>query len=212
MVTDVPGQKRGKKTVCETVVWPLTFRSKTTGKKWKKPRSERPRYGPCRTGSKTWLPASVIHKTSPYWWTADAGVRIVAFAIAANMMAWNERGQIQDFFLDVGVRRTPTPRKKKKTKFAPFRFAPSYLQRSGRQQFAGACRLSSRESFHRPWMCTLTVKIAAFRIAANTNARNVRVWIQNFFYLDVGVRRSKPKFAPIRSAPSYLWRSGRQQF
>ncbi len=33
MVTDVPGQKTGKKNpVCETVVWPLTFRLKTTEK------------------------------------------------------------------------------------------------------------------------------------------------------------------------------------
>ncbi len=84
-------------------------------------------YGHCRTGSKTWTPASVVHKTSPYWWMADAGVRIVAFPIAANTMARNGTGQIQDFFLDVGVRHMPTSRKKKKTKFASFRSVPSYF-------------------------------------------------------------------------------------
>ncbi len=67
-------------------------------KNWKKPRFERPRYGHCWTGSKTWTPASIVHKISHYWRTADAGVRIVAFRIAANTMARNGRGQIQDFF------------------------------------------------------------------------------------------------------------------
>ncbi len=33
MVTDVPGQKRDKKPVCKTMVWPLMFWSKTTFKK-----------------------------------------------------------------------------------------------------------------------------------------------------------------------------------
>ncbi len=36
-------------------------------------------------------PSSI--KTCPYWWTTDSGVKIVAFRIAANMMAQNERGQ-----------------------------------------------------------------------------------------------------------------------
>ncbi len=100
MVTDVSGQKRDKKTpVCEIVVWPFTFWSKTTlKKKQKKTWFERSRYGHCQIGSKTWTPASVVHKTSPYWWMADAEVRIVAFPIAANTMVRNGRGQIQDFF------------------------------------------------------------------------------------------------------------------
>ncbi len=117
MVTDIPGQKRDLKKTRSVRPWfgHSHFGQKRLFKKTEKTQSEGPRYGHCRIGSKTWTLASVVHKTSPYWWMADARVRIVAFPITANMMAWNGRGQIQDyFFLDIDVRRTPTSRKKKK--------------------------------------------------------------------------------------------------
>ncbi len=131
-------------------------------KKWKKTRSERPRYGHCQTGSKTWKPASVVHKTSPYWWMADAVVRTVAFPIAANTMAQNRRGQFRIFFFLTSASDVRRHQERKKTEFATFPFhvlvylrqsgdlegknflksefaffrsTPSYLQRSGRQKF-----------------------------------------------------------------------------
>ncbi len=128
---------RGHITVCQTgfffsIIWTGTSmtiprshksglwyghwrpRSKKGFKKTRgKTQSERRRYGHCRTGSKPWTPSSVVHKTSPYWWTADARVRIVAFPIAVNTMARNGRGEfIYFFFLDVGVCLTSTSRKK----------------------------------------------------------------------------------------------------
>ncbi len=99
MVTDVLGQKSVKKNpVCETMVWLLP-------RLGQKPERRRP--------------SSI--KTSPYWWTTDVGVRIVAFRIAANAMAQTERGRIQLF----NVWRWSQERKKT-TKFAPFHSTPWY--------------------------------------------------------------------------------------
>ncbi len=138
MVTDILDQKSDKKNVvCETVVWLLTLkkaglgdRGMVTARLGQKPERQRP--------------SSI--KTSPYWWATDAVVRIGALQIAVNTMVRTRRERIQGFFLDVDVRCTPTSRRKK-TKFTPFCSAPSYLRRSGRQQFAGVRRLSVRGSF-----------------------------------------------------------------
>ncbi len=61
----------------------------------------------------------------------NAGIRIGAFWIAANTMAWTGREQIQVFFSLIS---------------APFHSTPSYLRRSRRQQFIGVHRLSIRGS------------------------------------------------------------------
>ncbi len=110
MITDVLGQKSNKKTACETVVWPLTLKKRGPGDRgmvtaWPGEKPERRR------------PSSI--KTSPYWWTTDAGVRIVAFRIAANTMARTGRGRIQHF-------NVWCQHQEKKTKFAPFCSVPSY--------------------------------------------------------------------------------------
>ncbi len=76
----------------------------------------------------------------------DAGVRIGAFQIAAITMVWTGRDRIQVCFF---LMSTPDIRRhqEKKTDFAPFHSAPSYLRRSGRQQFSDVRRLSIRGSF-----------------------------------------------------------------
>ncbi len=75
-----------KNPVCETVVWPLTL---------KKTRCVRPfdevTGGLCQKPGRR-RPSSI--KTSPYWWTTDSDLKIVAFQIAANTMARNGRGRI----------------------------------------------------------------------------------------------------------------------
>ncbi len=50
------------------------------------------------TGEKPERRRPLSIKTSPYWWTTDADLKIVPFRIAGNMMVWNGRGQIQLFF------------------------------------------------------------------------------------------------------------------
>ncbi len=111
MVTNVLGQKSDlKKPSCEILVWPLTLKNPRPGDPGMV--TARPSQHPeCR------CPLSI--KTSPYWWTPDAGIRIVAFRIAANTMAWTGRGWIQLFNVE-------HRHQEKKTKFGPFCSAPSY--------------------------------------------------------------------------------------
>ncbi len=125
-----------KKPVCETVVWPLTL---------KKPGSGDQGMVTARPGQKPERRHPSPIKTFSYWWTTHAGIRIVAFRIAANTMERTGRKRIQVFFLNVNFRCTPTS--KKKTKFDPFCFTLSYLQWSLRQQFADVRHLSIRGSF-----------------------------------------------------------------
>ncbi len=100
------------------------------------------------------------------------GLELLPFHSPQIRRRRTEGGKFRIFFLDVGVHLTPMSRKKKKTKFAPFRSAPSYLRRSGRQQFAGLRHLSIRGSFDEPR--TPALKFLLSGIATNTRARNGR--------------------------------------
>ncbi len=87
MVTDIPGQKRDKK---KPGLWDRGMAIDVlVKKKREKTRSERPRYGHCQTGSKTWTPASVIHKTSPYWWTADVARPSIRGSFMGDGRRWS---------------------------------------------------------------------------------------------------------------------------
>ncbi len=100
-----PRSKKGlKKPVCEAVLWLLTL---------KKP-SPRDRGmvtgGP---GEKPEHRCLSFIKTSPYWCTTDAGVRIAALRITANTMARTRRERICFFFVIVmsNVRRRQEKKK-----------------------------------------------------------------------------------------------------
>ncbi len=106
-------QKKKKKTVCETMVWPLMLKNPGL---WDRGMVTD---GP---GGKPehWHPSSI--KTSRYWWRTDAGVKIVTFQIAANTMARNGSGQIQLFNFW-------RQRQEKKGEFAPLWKKPGLWDR-----------------------------------------------------------------------------------
>ncbi len=118
-----------KNPVCETMVWPLTFRSKTTEKKnGKNPGPRDQGMVPARSGQKPEHrpPLSIKLPLIDGQWTP--GLELLPFRSLKIQWRGTEGGNSDFFYLDVGVRRS-------KPEFAPIRSAPSNLWRSGRQQF-----------------------------------------------------------------------------
>ncbi len=142
-----PRSKKGlKKPVCETVVWPLTFWSKTTFKKMEKNLvSQRPGQKPeCRRLSSIKHPL-IDGRRMP-------GLELLPFRLPQIRWCGMKGGKFRIFF-GIGVRHTPTSRKKKKLNSLPSVPRPCICNDPAIWKATIVKNLNSPPSVPRPRIC-----------------------------------------------------------